>query len=369
MRIILNVPYEEKDAARKLGAKWNGKSWYVPDGIDVHPFSRWMNIDSYHSIDELLLQYKQKFRTSLSTHPITVIGDICRIYSAGTKADGYTYLDLTNSPYAKPYITVHINQCTDYPSDIRIRLTGRLAMQDGHLQIQADKKDISVLQEPTAFQKTIKTWKASYPPIPSARRKEPPVNLNRIGIISTAAQDAGYNDFIETLKKDFERIPPLFGALKAESLAKRIKELDREALDCICIVRGGGTMYDLLDFNNPVFIQAICDARHPIGIGIGHSTDDLACNRYASLSAITPTDLANKLNRLHWKAVQKEKKQIPRKSTTDSLFAQVQEENLFLKEENAYLKSELERFMSLYKAEVEKKKKTGFFSKLFTLGS
>jgi exodeoxyribonuclease VII, large subunit len=369
MRIILNVPYEEKDTVRKLGAKWNGKRWYVPDGIDFHPFSRWMETDSYRSIDELLLQYKQKFQTSLPTHYITMIGDICRIYSTGTETDGYTYLDLTNSPYAKPYITVHINQFIDYPSDIRIKLTGLLAMQDGHLQIKADKNNITVLQEPTAFQKTIKKWSASYPPIPSSRGKEIPVKLNRIGIISTAAQDAGYSDFIETLKKDFEKIPPLFGSLKAESLAKRIKELDKEDLDYICIIRGGGTMYDLLDFNNPIFIQAICDARHPIGIGIGHSTDDLACNRYASLSAITPTDLANKLNRLHWKAVQKEKKQIPKKSTTDSRFTQLQEENLSLKEENAYLKSELERFMSLYKAEVEKKKKTGFFSKLFSLGS
>ena len=40
---ILNVPYAEKDEAKKLGAKWdsNRKKWYVPQGVDAEPFSRW----------------------------------------------------------------------------------------------------------------------------------------------------------------------------------------------------------------------------------------------------------------------------------------------------------------------------------------
>jgi hypothetical protein len=40
---LLAVPFSEKDAAKKLGARWNadGRSWYVPPGVDMAPFSRW----------------------------------------------------------------------------------------------------------------------------------------------------------------------------------------------------------------------------------------------------------------------------------------------------------------------------------------
>ncbi|RZI42845.1 hypothetical protein EGT07_12765 [Herbaspirillum sp. HC18] len=41
--ILLAVPFAEKDAAKKLGARWNAerRSWYAPPGIDVSLFSRW----------------------------------------------------------------------------------------------------------------------------------------------------------------------------------------------------------------------------------------------------------------------------------------------------------------------------------------
>lgn len=40
---LLAVPFAEKDAAKKLGARWDAerRSWYVPPGIDVSLFSRW----------------------------------------------------------------------------------------------------------------------------------------------------------------------------------------------------------------------------------------------------------------------------------------------------------------------------------------
>lgn len=43
-RRYIEVPYVEKDEAKALGAKWDPaqKSWYVPDNIDMHLFSRWI---------------------------------------------------------------------------------------------------------------------------------------------------------------------------------------------------------------------------------------------------------------------------------------------------------------------------------------
>jgi hypothetical protein len=43
-RIDLNVPFSEKYEAKQLGARWDPsfKVWYVPDGVDPHPFQRWL---------------------------------------------------------------------------------------------------------------------------------------------------------------------------------------------------------------------------------------------------------------------------------------------------------------------------------------
>jgi hypothetical protein len=42
-REYLVVPYEEKDAAKRLGARWdaNAQTWYIPAGVDPAPFDRW----------------------------------------------------------------------------------------------------------------------------------------------------------------------------------------------------------------------------------------------------------------------------------------------------------------------------------------
>lgn len=41
--INLKVPFNEKDQAKALGARWNAelKQWYVPQGVDSAPFAQW----------------------------------------------------------------------------------------------------------------------------------------------------------------------------------------------------------------------------------------------------------------------------------------------------------------------------------------
>jgi hypothetical protein len=44
MRIHLKTPFAEKDAAKALGARWDGtrKLWYITDVADLTPFLRWI---------------------------------------------------------------------------------------------------------------------------------------------------------------------------------------------------------------------------------------------------------------------------------------------------------------------------------------
>lgn len=43
-RIDLQVPFSEKDDAKRLGARWDAgrKVWYVPDGLEASSFTRWI---------------------------------------------------------------------------------------------------------------------------------------------------------------------------------------------------------------------------------------------------------------------------------------------------------------------------------------
>ncbi len=42
---VLKVPFAEKDEAKRLGARWDAakKKWYVPAGVELAPFARWMD--------------------------------------------------------------------------------------------------------------------------------------------------------------------------------------------------------------------------------------------------------------------------------------------------------------------------------------
>lgn len=46
--ILLKVPFNEKDQAKALGARWNAevKQWYVPQGVDSIPFEKWFTTTS-----------------------------------------------------------------------------------------------------------------------------------------------------------------------------------------------------------------------------------------------------------------------------------------------------------------------------------
>lgn len=44
MRTYLNVPYAQKDAAKRLGARWDSerRKWYVQDVANISAFMQWM---------------------------------------------------------------------------------------------------------------------------------------------------------------------------------------------------------------------------------------------------------------------------------------------------------------------------------------
>ncbi len=53
--ILLDIPYEDKEEAKALGAKWskNKGSWYVLEGTNLEPFAKWTKEEQNQSIDTI----------------------------------------------------------------------------------------------------------------------------------------------------------------------------------------------------------------------------------------------------------------------------------------------------------------------------
>lgn len=185
-----------------------------------------------------------------------------------------------------------------------------------------------------------------------------------MGVISNNKTGKGYHDFKSILKNTNYIIKERFTTLTAENIAKEIKELyETESVDCICIIRGGGNKYDLLDFNNPLLIKTMYDSGLFIFTAIGHTSDNLICNKFANYNASTPTALAMHFKRLQYAEVNKQKENELLLAKNDNNKLQEIIQTLHL--ENERLKRKINDLIDENLNEQLKKSKKGFFSKLF----
>lgn len=93
-KTYLFVPYEEKDEAKALGARWDksNKSWYAPAGMDLNQFSKWLNepsqsrnIPSISAEEEVAKFLESKGCVIKPGHP-KLDGRFHRLHIAGDKS-------------------------------------------------------------------------------------------------------------------------------------------------------------------------------------------------------------------------------------------------------------------------------------------
>ena len=131
------------------------------------------------------------------------------------------------------------------------------------------------------------------------RAKRPiPEHPRTIGIV-TSLQAAALRDVLTTLRRRNPSIPvivypvPVQGEGAAAKIATMLGTANERAeCDVLLLVRGGGSIEDLWQFNEEAVARAIRSSSIPVVVGVGHETDVTIADFAADRRAPTPTAAA-----------------------------------------------------------------------------
>ncbi len=121
----------------------------------------------------------------------------------------------------------------------------------------------------------------------------------------TSKDAAAYNDFIKVLSARQGGLSISFIHTQVQGLeapeqiiaALRTANTDLKNLDAIVLVRGGGSMEDLMAFNDEHVVRAVSSSRTPTIVAIGHERDVCLAELAADIRASTPSNAAELLVR------------------------------------------------------------------------
>ncbi|MCL2744389.1 MAG: exodeoxyribonuclease VII large subunit [Planctomycetaceae bacterium] len=143
----------------------------------------------------------------------------------------------------------------------------------------------------------------------AARKKSLPQTIRRVAVL-TSETGAAVRDFLQVLGRRTQRIDvllipvPVQGDGAAAIIAEGIKAVNRlqkscyfgdRRIDCLAVVRGGGSDEDLWAFNEEVLVRAVAVSEIPVVSGVGHEVDISLCDLAADVRALTPSEAAERI--------------------------------------------------------------------------
>ncbi|PIE45245.1 MAG: exodeoxyribonuclease VII large subunit [Gammaproteobacteria bacterium] len=118
-------------------------------------------------------------------------------------------------------------------------------------------------------------------------------------VVITSATGAAIRDVLTTLKRRAPFIPVRLyttlvqGQDASQQIVQALRQANQDAqAEVILLVRGGGSLEDLMAFNDEAVAYAIADSQLPVVTGIGHQTDFTIADFVSDYRAPTPTAAA-----------------------------------------------------------------------------
>ncbi|MEW6283812.1 MAG: exodeoxyribonuclease VII large subunit, partial [Candidatus Eremiobacterota bacterium] len=130
------------------------------------------------------------------------------------------------------------------------------------------------------------------------RPKRPLPALPRLVGVVTSREGAVLRDIHTTLRRRNPAVglvlcpAPVQGPEAPPRLIYALERLVAYGVDCIVVARGGGSLEDLMAFNDEDVVRAVAACPVPVVSAIGHETDVTLCDLAADRRAPTPTAAA-----------------------------------------------------------------------------
>ncbi len=128
-------------------------------------------------------------------------------------------------------------------------------------------------------------------------KKEIPRFPKKIGVVSSRTS-AAFHDVVKTIKKRYPLATLLLfhtsvqGKEASTEIVNALDAADRSGADVILLVRGGGSIEDLWNFNEEMVVKKVYAMKTPIITGVGHEVDTTLVDYVADRRAPTPTGAA-----------------------------------------------------------------------------
>jgi exodeoxyribonuclease VII large subunit len=249
-------------------------------------------------------QYLDSLNRNLKSQKARILGEVTGVkmyegrsylyYSVKDKADQST---LNCFMWKRDYISSNIELVdglevivTAYPSIYKPNGTISLQVEavelvgEGALQIAYEKLKAKLSAE-GLFDQNRKRLVPEYP--------------HKIGVI-TSKSGAVINDFLSNVGKcGFEIMfvdSKVEGAEAIKDLLGAMKTLEKQNIDVLVMMRGGGSLESFQAFNNEVLVRAVANFPVPVVTGIGHDKDAPLVSMVSDKNVSTPTAVANLLS-------------------------------------------------------------------------
>lgn len=129
-------------------------------------------------------------------------------------------------------------------------------------------------------------------------RKRPlPDYVQKIALL-TGKDSAAQSDFLKILKEnnagiEIDYFPvQVQGKYAEQEILDTLEFVNNSAYDCVALVRGGGSLEDLITFNSERIARMIFSMKVPVIVGVGHEKDESIADFVADVRASTPSQAA-----------------------------------------------------------------------------
>lgn len=375
--IELNVPFLEKDEAKRLGARWNNaaKRWYIPPGVDKTLFARWLpdGVAVLEDIDPQLDLGADTTITNLKRTEYSLsafLGRVSDVIQKNFMSAAWISAEISELRSNKGHLFItlvehdeqgnmmartsariwqsqaeqinakfHLGTGSNLEAGIKVLVLARVEFhpQYGLALFIEDIDPTYTLGDMAAKLAKIREVLTAEKIITKNKELPKPFDFVRVAVISpqNAAGLGDFNREAEILKRnnlcEFVYFTALFQGEQApkeicRALDAAIKEHAQKAFDALVIIRGGGALSDLAWLNNEQLARAVCLCPVHVMCGVGHERDYTIIDEVAGERFDTPSKVIQRIfNLITGNAIEAENKYQEISQTAMNLVQRMQE--------------------------------------------